>query len=207
MSKEPLYPHRPRGKQPLFPHVPKGRQETIFFNVPEAREHLIKKGFVYTLRPKLRRTGKDIAYYGSYYKKEKIADVEVEFIKEIITPSDLKPYLSGSGFKGVEDWWRAAEGSGFLFKVTKLPELENNVEVYTSEVLSPEVARVTGLHRDPKVEFRYTATYYGPDLSLFQRDLQGLLRERTGIPYLAVTAYYIRPGENLPQTIELLAST
>ena len=29
MSKEPLYPHVPRGKQPLFPHVPKGRQVVL----------------------------------------------------------------------------------------------------------------------------------------------------------------------------------
>ncbi len=76
----------------------------------------------------------------------------------------------------------------------RLTEVEDNVEVYTSEVLPPEVARNTGLHRDPKVEFRYTTYYYGTNLSLFQRDLQKLLREQTDIPYLAVDTYYIRPN-------------
>lgn len=89
-------------------------------------------------------------------------------------------------------------------KPKRLPRtvvFEDNVEVYTSEVLPPEVARGTGLHRDPQVEFRYT-TSVSPevDLKLFQRDLQRLLRERTGI-YLAVDAYYIREPKRLPQTL------
>lgn len=75
---------------------------------------------------------------------------------------------------------------------------EDNVEVYTSEIIPPEVARDTGLHRDPQVEFRYTTYYLGPDLGYFKRDLQMLLRERTGNPNLVLDAYYIRhsnPGE------------
>ena len=95
-------------------------QETMFFNVPEAREHLMSKGFVYTLRPKVRRTGKDVAYYGSYYQKEKIADVWVDFIKEVKDIEELREYVSGSGFEKVEDWWEVAKGSRFLFKVKLL---------------------------------------------------------------------------------------
>lgn len=82
-------------------------QNTMFFNVPEARQQLISKGFVYTLRPKMRRTGKDTAFYGSYYKKEKIGDIFVDFIKEVKDIEELKEYASGSGFARVEDWWEA----------------------------------------------------------------------------------------------------
>jgi len=69
--------------------------------------------------------------------------------------------------------------------------LEDNVEVYTSSELPPEIARDVGLHRDPQVEYRYTTVYSGPDLNYFRRDLEKLLRERTGKPYLVVDAYYI----------------
>jgi len=96
---------------------PRGREDTMFFNVPEARQQLINKGLVYTLRPKMRRTGKDVAYYGSYYKKEKIGDVTVDFIRQITTPYELKEYVGDSGLEKVEDWWEAAEGSRFLFRV------------------------------------------------------------------------------------------
>jgi len=75
----------------------------------------------------------------------------------------------------------------------RIQPVVDNVEVYTSEVLPEQVAQGRGLHRDPKVEFRYTASYLGPDLDLFRRDLQKLLREEIGIPYLAVDTYYIRP--------------
>ena len=75
----------------------------------------------------------------------------------------------------------------------------DNVEVYTSELLPVDVTRDTGLHRDPEVEFRYTTHYYGADLFSFKRDLQKLLRERTGNVNLVVAAYYIErkfePGE------------
>ncbi|MBA7707053.1 hypothetical protein ES703_115914 [subsurface metagenome] len=93
-------------------------QDTMFFNVPEARQQLTSKGFVYTLRPKMRRIGKDTAFYGSYYKKEKIGDIFVDLIKEVKNPEEVKQYVSDSGFKTLEDWWEAAKGSRFLFKVT-----------------------------------------------------------------------------------------
>ena len=100
---------------------PKGWEETpdtMFFNVPEAREQLIREGHVYTLRPRMRKTGWDVAYYGSYYKKEKIGDVWVVFVKEIKDIEELKPYFHASGFKKLADWWEAAEGSRFLFRVS-----------------------------------------------------------------------------------------
>lgn len=103
------------------------RQETIFFNVPEAREYLISHGIVYTLRQKsgpweraIRRPVTDVAYYGSFYKKKGIGRVSIEFIGEIKDTKELLPYVARSGFAMVEDWWEAAEGSRFLFRVTKV---------------------------------------------------------------------------------------
>lgn len=97
--------------------APEHSRDTMFFNVPEARQQLISKGFVYTLRPKMRKTGKDTAFYGSFYKKEKIGDIFVDLIKEVKDPEEVKQYVSDSGFKTLEDWLEAAKGSRFLFKV------------------------------------------------------------------------------------------
>ena len=93
-------------------------QDTMFFNISEAREYLLKKGLVYTLRPKMRRTGKDIAYFGSYFKKEEIGPIWIDFIKEVKEPGEVQEYVSDSGFETLEDWWKAAKDSRFLFKVT-----------------------------------------------------------------------------------------
>lgn len=109
-------PGKPFEEAPL-PAFLRG-EDTIFFNVPEAREQLIRQGFVYTLRPRMRKTGWDVAYYGSYYKREKIGDVWVSFVKEIEDMEELKPYFYASGFNQLTDWWEAAEGSRFLFRVS-----------------------------------------------------------------------------------------
>lgn len=110
-------PGRPFEEPPLPAFL---RQETMFFNVPEAREHLISQGFVYTLRPKMRKTGHDAAVYGSYFRQQRIGDVWVDFIKEVEDIDEVREYLPGSGFKRVEDWWQAAKGSRFLFKVRRI---------------------------------------------------------------------------------------
>ena len=96
----------------------------IFFNVPEARQQLVTKGFVYTLRPKMRRTGEDVAVYGSYFKHERIGDVSIQFIKEVTGITDIIEYVSSSGFAKAEDWWKAANGSKFLFRVVLLEAVE-----------------------------------------------------------------------------------
>ena len=97
--------------------------DLIFFNVPQAREYLLRRGFVYTLRPKMRKTGRDVAAYGSYYEHQRIGHVWVDFVKEVKDKGELRGYVADSGFKSVEDWWRAAKGSRFLFKVTLTPKL------------------------------------------------------------------------------------
>lgn len=54
---------------------------TIFFNVKEVREFLLKSGFVYTIRKKRFRVGNDIAVTGSYYKHTTIAKVFIEQVR------------------------------------------------------------------------------------------------------------------------------
>lgn len=90
----------------------------IFFNILEARQQLLGKGIVYTLRPKMRRIGTDLAVYGSYYRHERLGDVSIDFIKEVKSINGLGEYLFASGFERLEDWWKAAKGSRFLFRVT-----------------------------------------------------------------------------------------
>ena len=97
----------------------------IFFNVEEARKHLLEKGYVYTLRRK-RRTGRDTARSGSYYRFEDLGEVEVEFVKKISAPEELKPYVHASGFKTVEEWLKhAEEGADHLYKVTLIKSGNN----------------------------------------------------------------------------------
>ena len=71
-------------------------------------------------------------------------------------------------------------------------DFKDNIEVYTSEIIPEDVARSSGLHRDPEVEYRYTTMYGGPDLDYFRRDLEKLLREELGKPYFSVDVYYLR---------------
>jgi len=92
----------------------------IFFNMEKARRFLIKHGYVYTLRPRLRE-GVEAAVYGSWYKYTKIARVvSVRFVKVIKDKSELLEYVGKSGFETVDEWWEAAEGSRFLYYVEVL---------------------------------------------------------------------------------------
>jgi len=92
----------------------------IFFNVSEARQQLLSRGIVYTLRPRMRRVGTDLAVYGSYFEQKRIGNVSVSFIKQVNHIDELREYLFASGFKTSEDWWKAAKGSRFLFRVALL---------------------------------------------------------------------------------------
>lgn len=98
----------------------------MFFNVEEAREFLKKYSVVFTLRPKRRREGRDLAVYGSYYKWTRIGAVDVKFVDVITDPKQLEGYVEQSGFETVEDWTaKAHPGAKFLFKVSLLESAEN----------------------------------------------------------------------------------
>lgn len=100
----------------------------IFFNVKEAREHLLKHGFVYTLRSKMRRTGTDIAVQGSYKKHKKLGKVTIEYIGEISYIHQVNPYSQWSGFSSAKEWF---DGASRIHK-GKLPLYLYKVEKYDS---------------------------------------------------------------------------
>jgi len=77
----------------------------------------MRNGFVYTLRPKRRRTGKDILSYHGFGKK---GTVVITFIKEISNDAELETFVKYSGFQNVEEWRSKAKDSRFLFRVDLL---------------------------------------------------------------------------------------
>ena len=89
----------------------------IWFNVREAREHLLKRGHVYTLRPKRRREGKDVLMFGKFGKR---GTVYVKFVKEVKDDSELEEYVGESGFGSVGEWRKKAGKSRFLYYVELL---------------------------------------------------------------------------------------
>ena len=92
----------------------------IFLNVPEAREQLIKKGLVYTLRSSTRSVGRTRAVVGSYSRNTLLCDVTVSRVITVRHPEDLYPYLNNSGFKGVDTWLgKATPSARTLYKVEK----------------------------------------------------------------------------------------
>lgn len=86
----------------------------MWFNVKEARERLLTKGFVYTMRPKKRRDGHDILMYNGFGKK---GDIYIDFMGEFPNFADLEPALEFSGFLTLDDWHKAAGDSHFLYRV------------------------------------------------------------------------------------------
>lgn len=94
----------------------------IFFNVKEAREHLLQNGHVYTIRKK-RSTGITMARHGNIFKFTKLGQVEIRHIGYASPPmglapdlklSDerlhnfytiLEPYVAESGFHNAREWW------------------------------------------------------------------------------------------------------
>jgi len=81
----------------------------IFFNVPEARDHLMKNGLVYTLRKASRSTGVTRAVVGNYTKHTTLCQVHIGKMKTVSHPDELLPFLSSSGFEDVKVWWSKAE--------------------------------------------------------------------------------------------------
>lgn len=104
----------------------------MYFNVDKVREFLLENGIVYTLRRKRKRVGYDYAFHGSYYKKVKLARIEIDEIKRIKSWIDLIPYVGRSGLMHLaegpilcaEKWFELAKKlSGdnlYLYRVTVL---------------------------------------------------------------------------------------
>ena len=91
---------------------------SIYLDVKESREYLLKNGLVYNLRNEpidYNRIG--IRVSKDFNKFEIIGLVKVTFVKEIINNYDLKEYVMQSGFYNVDDWLKEAKGSKYLHKV------------------------------------------------------------------------------------------
>lgn len=102
----------------------------IWFNVKEAREFLLKNGYVYTLRPKKRkRVGREVLMYGSFGKK---GMVMVGFIKKITRNRELEEYVKCSGFRSVIEWRSVAGESRFLYRVDLLTR-QNQCTIVTED--------------------------------------------------------------------------
>lgn len=96
----------------------------MWFNVKEARECLLTKGHVFTLRPKKRREGHEALMYDGFGKK---GDLQVAYwgqihVEDVNTMKALNAIVDESGFASVDDWLKAAGDSRFLYRV----ELRNN---------------------------------------------------------------------------------
>jgi len=92
----------------------------IFFNVPEAKNQLMEKGLVYTLRSSTRGTGKTRAVEGNYSKHSTLCMVDISRMITVRHPDDLYPYLHHSGFEDVDTWWsKATISSRTLYKVER----------------------------------------------------------------------------------------
>jgi len=95
----------------------------ISFSVKQARDQLLEKGYVYTFRWHERKhIGKDWANSGR--TTSKIADVNIELVGELrMLPGSLTPYVEGSGFSSLEEWYATClrmndlNWHGFLYKV------------------------------------------------------------------------------------------
>jgi hypothetical protein len=93
----------------------------IFFNVPEARDHLLKHGRVYTLRRKRKSVGETTAREGNLFKFRELGRVNVEFVRQVSGPAELEPYVGESGFRTVEEWAsKAAPGADHLYRVSRV---------------------------------------------------------------------------------------
>jgi len=92
----------------------------IFFNVPEARNQLIEKGLVYTLRSSTRSVGRTRAVTGSYAKNTPLCEVAISRMITVRHPEDLYPYLHHSGFNDIDTWLsKATPSARTLYKVEK----------------------------------------------------------------------------------------
>jgi hypothetical protein len=94
--------------------------EGIFFNVREARDHLLETGEVLTLRVR-RGTGQTVAYTGNRRERTRLCSVLVEFAAADPPRSLLETNVDGSGFLTVDAWLSAASPeSNVLYRVRRI---------------------------------------------------------------------------------------
>lgn len=88
----------------------------MMFAVKEAREQLEQQGFVITLRPYRRRTGRN--YYNYFRGDVRRGVVSIIYLANMEGHEEnLEVYVKGSGFKTLEEWLEKAKNARFLYKV------------------------------------------------------------------------------------------
>jgi hypothetical protein len=101
---------------------------SIYFNIPEPRNQLLKNGIVYTCRHKKRiNTGVTVARRGDFKKFVKLAIVDVRYIGRVEKSQELKPYLKESGFETTKEWGSKIKDGlpGHLYKVRLSLQLDS----------------------------------------------------------------------------------
>jgi len=122
--------------------VKRPKNGVIFFNSKGPREHLLKHGFVYTLRYP-RREGKAKAVKGSFKRRyvEFLCYVYIKFVKKIESPEELESYVENSGFKTVREWvdevkkYYGSFSARYLYRVRKITRGEYYTSVKPREKL------------------------------------------------------------------------
>jgi len=96
----------------------------LWMNVKEAKDFLLSKGFVFSLRPKRRKrdhynpTGyREVLSYDGFGKK---GVVFVKFVKLIKSDDELLPFVKLSGFNDLKEWKEKARDSRFLYLIQLL---------------------------------------------------------------------------------------
>ena len=83
----------------------KATSASIYFNIPEPRNQLLKNGIAYTCRHKKRiNTGVTVARRGNFNKFVELAKVDVKYVGRVEKPQELRPYLKESGFETIKEW-------------------------------------------------------------------------------------------------------
>lgn len=83
-------------------------------NVKKARNHLLTNGFVYSIRPKKRRVGKEPLFWEKF---EKRGEVDVMFVGEVCTEEHLKEFSIHSGVPWNEWLAHWKKGNIYLYRI------------------------------------------------------------------------------------------
>lgn len=92
----------------------------MWFNVKEARDFLLRHGYVFTLRPKAPRgpwkrlRGFDVLMYQGFGKKGRVFYC---WLDTVYHAENLVSYYENSGFESPEDWLVAAGDNRELYLV------------------------------------------------------------------------------------------
>ena len=92
----------------------------IYFNVKEVADHLVKKGYVYTLRHSNFNESEIAKLYNG-----KVVYVKLSLVDNVTASNQLTNYVADSGFKDVSSWYNLA---------MKLHKQKQTLYLYKAEI-------------------------------------------------------------------------